>query len=706
MLSAAGLAWAGAEEDAERQALIRPTNQLEIGVGQSRSTRAGYAGLYGFGQHETGMVANVDLRGGAEYDEEDASRWRLRGRNLGLDSRSLLGEYGEQGRYRLRFAYDVLPTLSRDTYQTPFSGVGSGSLTLPASLMGRAATATGPTMLPALGTAFSSYEVGTRRERGELAVESFLNPLWQIRANYRHELKEGSKVTGAVVGSVSGAVMLLPDPVRTTTDQFGLNLIYGADRQHLQFAYNGSLFRNEIKGLAFQNPFTYGAADNRLGSSPDNQFHQFKIDGARYLSPTTRLSVAASYGQMLQNQSFLPYSTSAVASALPQSSLHGRVISDSLNLRLTSRPWRDVGLLASYRFDERDNRTPVSAYTRSSYEAGTVYTISNTPYSRRRGKATLEADYNLGRASVLTVGMDRENVHRYCRQASEACTEVEHSTEDTVRGEWRQTLNEWLSGRFALSRAMRKSDAYTLLDPAEELAGMRKFIYADRERTQMRAGMTALLSEAVSLNGRVDWNDDQYRRSRFGLTRAEGRVVNLDLSYAVNDDFSLTLFYTRQNIFSRLDSRYSSLAQITVADLPNQEWTLRMQDSVDAVGIAAQHNGLLSGRLQLSGEVVLLSSQSRYGMRGGSCVSSACNAAPISLPDVSSRQFSIRTDARYELSREDSLRLFSQFNHVRSKDYAYEGIRAVSADRVMGTNEAPLLLDGHYLGLSFLHRWQ
>jgi hypothetical protein len=116
---------------------------------------------------------------------------------------------------------------------------------------------------------------------------------------------------------------------------------------------------------------------------------------------------------------------------------------------------------------------------------------------------------------------------------------------------------------------------------------------------------------------------------------------------------------------------------------------------------------LISGRLVVSADLIFLQTASRYDITGGTCTGSACNGnLPSALPEVSSHQLTLKTDLRYEIDRESSVRLAGQFNYRRSKDYAYEGITAISSTRVLGTNEAPLNIDGHFVGLSYIHRFR
>ena len=83
------------------QELTKPTSTTEIGAGDvsDGSYKAGeYNGLEkkgGFG------IGNIDWRGGGAFDSDSALRWRIKGIDLGLETRSLYGEVGVQGKFRL-----------------------------------------------------------------------------------------------------------------------------------------------------------------------------------------------------------------------------------------------------------------------------------------------------------------------------------------------------------------------------------------------------------------------------------------------------------------------------------------------------------------------------------------------------------------------------------------------------------------------------
>src|ERR1044071_8122181 len=83
--------------------LTQPTNFIELGalyVDRSSAKFGEYNGLDKSGGY---FIGNFQLYGATRPDS--AFRWRVEGTDLGLDTRSVKGDVGEQGRYRITFGY-------------------------------------------------------------------------------------------------------------------------------------------------------------------------------------------------------------------------------------------------------------------------------------------------------------------------------------------------------------------------------------------------------------------------------------------------------------------------------------------------------------------------------------------------------------------------------------------------------------------------
>ncbi len=124
----APVAYAADAADPAVAELTQPTNSIAIGAtnASDRSAKFGeYNGLYKKGGT---LDADFELRG---TSKDGATQFKASGSNLGLDTRELKAEFGEQGRFRINMGYDQIHRDLSDSFQTPYLGVGSNNLTMP-----------------------------------------------------------------------------------------------------------------------------------------------------------------------------------------------------------------------------------------------------------------------------------------------------------------------------------------------------------------------------------------------------------------------------------------------------------------------------------------------------------------------------------------------------------------------------------------------
>ncbi|MGR8932471.1 MAG: MtrB/PioB family outer membrane beta-barrel protein, partial [Gammaproteobacteria bacterium] len=95
-------------------------NEVELGglYGTEESFKFGeYSGLQNRGGYLNG---NLSLQYRAPYAGAATDYWKLDGRNLGLESRYMRGEYGKQGKARVFFEFNQTPHYRWDDARTPF----------------------------------------------------------------------------------------------------------------------------------------------------------------------------------------------------------------------------------------------------------------------------------------------------------------------------------------------------------------------------------------------------------------------------------------------------------------------------------------------------------------------------------------------------------------------------------------------------------
>jgi MtrB/PioB family decaheme-associated outer membrane protein len=621
------------EQSPELRELTHPKSAVEAGVLGVTGTHwkfGQYNGLYNSGAYGIG---NFDIRGGGVYDSDDATRWRIAGKNIGLETREFVGEYKNQGRYKFNFGYDEIPTFAQGTYRTPYQGAGGNHLSLPDDWAYPANSFNVRTLPSSDYNNFSNVDLITKRRRIDGGFSYSLSQEWELKASMRHENKNGINALGASLVSDWGAV-ILPNPISQTTDQVNASLNFTGTKGYAQFAYYSSLFHNDFNSVSFDNAYAAPSisqpAVGRMSTMPSNQFHQFNLSGGYNFSADTKLVGAGSYGRNWQDSSFLPYNATTLSSAafLPRSNLGGDVEFKSANLKLTHRQSKDLNFIASYKYDERDNHTPVTQYVFPDTDSvGPFNFRSNTPYSKRNQQGNLDLNYSFAQGHWLKLGYELQNIDRWCNGTWTSCVDTGTTTENTgkidYRGNFWDTLNAKMgyaysyraanhynqdaawAASFASPQAMAFYNQlgalgvpawgpylgypkgsvpypYPALFPDNnpgntavpnplttnpiDIAGLGRFNTSARERQAFHAMLDYQATDKLSFGVNGNYRYDNYPQSRYGLQSSKNWAINFDTNYTLNEDTSAHVFYTYQNIASTtLGSSYGNNSDIGTA---------------------------------------------------------------------------------------------------------------------------------------------
>lgn len=559
-------------EDTEVAELTQASSSIEVGVNAVSSKSAKFSEYNG--QYKKGLSADLsfDLRSSGA-NEESATRYRVTGTNLGRETREFGVEIGQQGSFRLNFGYNELLHNISDSYQTPYLGVGTNNLYMPATWIkpvqanvnpnattpvtpsynanalsaawiandvvyrfnnpantynkANPITATNQPMAVYAPTAgqtasmlataandmglFRSVDLYTKRTKYNAGMDVVLDSRWSLSASTSQEHKTGLKPK-SYIPSGSETALVLPDPINEDHTQFNLNLAYKGDAAFLNAAYYGSLYQNNINGVTVEeiqghtyNPLTGAVTLGATGTTatpPSNQFHQFLLTGGYKFSPATKLVADVSYSRNTQDDAFLTNSLpTTVAPAalggswLPSPSLHGLVVTKNFDLKLTHKANNDLNLAATFKYNDRNNRTPVNTYFFQDVDAATANNsiwnkplglpansfggssasgtslgggtnnggiLANRAFSKAVTQLNLDADYRIAKGQVIAVGYDWQKIHRYCDGSWIDCATADYTRENTLRAEWRFTPSEEWSGRVAYARSQRRADSYNI----------------------------------------------------------------------------------------------------------------------------------------------------------------------------------------------------------------------------------------------------
>lgn len=586
----------------------------------------------------------------SSYLDEKPSFWRLEGRNLGLDSQSLLLNGGSQGRYSVFLYYRELPNLIYPNVGTPYQGVGSRNLTLPPD--GGFGT---------LEQNLHEIDIETERQRVGLGGRVNLTRRWRASMAVHHEHKEGTKVRG--IGEHWGLQRstIVPEPVDYDTTRFEADLTYDGERFQTRLGYMLSVFsQNGSEALNFvdAHALDWSAAPFRQDSlDPDNQFHQISANLGWSLGETTRLGADVQVGRMSQDSDFIASDAVVMDRAGNiRTSLDGEIDTTVVNLRASTRPFERLTLRANYRYDERDNKTPeliVDAGPLVNYTIGfqcgvaaglSASQCATRPISYEQRRAFGEAEIRLLDRTFLSLN--------YTNDERERTYEDRKTTEEEIYEA--RLRSRWSKGMVMLyySLAEQRGSNFERETLPEAL---RKYYLADRDRT--RAGVHVSYAPSATLQAglRVDWVDDDYIASELGLTASERVIYSWDVSWFPTDRLQTYAFYS-------YESRQSEQAGLGDG-IP---WTGERDDETFMVGIGGEYV-VTPGVLKLGAEAL-------YVETCGAMNVIPATVASQPYPDLESKlkMFSLYGD--WTLSKRMALRLRYMLERYEEKDWGTDNV--------------------------------
>jgi len=677
------------DETEEKDELSSPLySAVELGIGYSSDDAYRFGRYTGLKDEGPYLLGDVD----AYSYTEDGRFWSARGTNLGLDSRYLRLEGGRQGQQQYFIEYDRLPNYENDTARTPFLGAGSGALTLPASF----------DITTNLNSFLLPFDIETTRERIGLGARFIPRRSWKLDVAFRHETRDGIDRIGSVIANGIGGgpgdglltnatAALLPEPVDYTTQLVDVTLHYAKGKGQFELAYHLSLFDNGTDALIWEDPFTApvdGIFDARQSLEPDNEFHQLAFTGSYQLPYQSQLTGLLSAGRMTQDQAFLPYSIGG--GAPPRNSLDGEVWLTTAQLAVNSRPLSNLRLNARYRYDERDNNSPVDSYAYIVADDPSVAfaPVQNRPLGYQRDQFDLTANYRISTGTSLRAGYRYDAMSRDYQNVERADTR-----ENTLFAKW--TMEPHARVDLSLNAEASSRDGSNYQPPVGENPALRKYYLADRGRTKIGASMHVMPTERLDITASTDYIRDEYHNSDIGLTQATQPTWTLDIAWQPRSDVTTSAWYTHEDIESTQAGEDEGAGAIQ--GIPN--WTADFDDTVDTLGIGARITGIRS-KWDVGADIMHSRATGEFAL---------VNLVPLSVvtpyPDLKNSLTSLKLWTRYRYRKDLSWKLGYRYERYTADNWALDNLQADSVANLLLLDEETPDYDVHVISTSLVYHF-
>ncbi len=763
MVTSAALAQGDAftlEAAPEKEPEVIYLNEIELGVGYTNIDSFKFGEYTGLEDDGVFPIASIVLLRRPAWDSDETPRyWRLEGSNLGIESRSVYGEYGVQGNYELYLEYDQIPRNQFNDGRTPYIGAGGTDLTLPAGwdpgecrdpasftpplppvtgcpTGAPVSTSPSPGEMGLLIPSLRGIEVETERQNIGAGVLKHLSPRWKMGVDFHHDTKEGIDTIGGAFAASGGnpKAIILPEPIDYETNRISFFTEYVDKLSMFRFDYEFSSFSNNKATLRFRNPYNWrsgwdpDAGFNQGGVGefalePDNLAHSFSLSAARTLGMTSRIAASLTHTRYLQDENFLNYTANPVLAAsistpLPRNSLDGEIVSTIFDIAYTSRPMQKLDVAARYRFEHRDNDTPLDTFI---YIAGDAETQPgapgggnariNLPYGTgTTHKVKLDGGYRLVPSTKLSLGYQFEQKQR-------DFSEVDKLREHTVSGKVSSSPFESASGWIRYAHSFRDGstyrDAKLFLDSHPNSSSgfendprLRKYYIADRDRDEVRAVVNYMPHPRYSVTLDGAFSLDDYDETEIGMTEVRMTSVTLDLAVNPRDDVSANFFVTYENAkFDQDGCQWRTAgpplpdnqACVLTPPAPQQSWNTTMDDRIFTFGVGAEWE--INSRLGVGADISFSRALTQVETTGGS------NITTEPLPDVVSHWYSLGAHASYKLKKNLEARLSYAYEHLETDDFSVDGLAVDTLNDVITLGEASPNYRGHIIGLALSYKF-
>jgi MtrB/PioB family decaheme-associated outer membrane protein len=693
MLAAFGPAWADDEAVIE---LSKPSSFVSAGaagVTGNQMDRSLFGQYNGLRKDDAFLMLDFSY---VKRDEATGTWTILEGRNLGLETRELRGQYGPQGNWKVYGEYSEIVRRYPRTINSSIEGAGTTNPIV--------------TLLPVAGTG-SDIDLKTERKRTTVGAEKWFGRHLMIEASFINEDKDGARLWGRgftcpsgaaptpvcsalATGANQWALLMLPEPISSTSRQFEAKVNYLGDKLGLTGGYYGSFYDNDFGSLV---PTVNGNLNSGLGVPmgaggagvpltaglrgilqlpmalpPDNQAHQFYVDGNYAFTKSTRATFKYAYTRATQNDSFQGM---GLADAPPgRNDLGGRLDTTLAQAGVTSRPIPKLSLLANIRYEDQNDKTPIDLYN---IEGTNTWTNGHISHTKTAAKA--EASYALPWDLRGTLGFDYEKVDRDQFVQTDQVAGLSGLRQNTydkgTRVELRKTMSDVFTGSVSWVSSYRNgstwlkplSGASTGVIPADPDCASTStnaciwsrtatfpFIFEDRKRNKVKGLADWSPMEKLSLQFAVDYGRDNYTApTEKGLSSNKLALYSIDASYAISDKVKVSGYYSY--------SEQTLMINHSTGYLGN----LKDKNTTFGVGVKVDANP----RLKLGGDILYINDRNVYGTGLDAGASAAAQAQLASgqlfIPDATFRDLRLKLYGSYALQKNADIRL--EIVHDRTK---------------------------------------
>lgn len=664
-------------EGADLSQWISPESSVSVGVGFQDNDRR-QLGIYdGRNDNDAKLMLDVEIN---KRDDANGTWNTLKVINFGFDNRELEFSHSVQGNYGVTFDYSRIPRENQFIFNTGLVGTGEAQAVR--------------VITPGRG---AEIQLGMHRDRYTLGLNKIiagvLDGSMDLSVRYRHEEKDGERNFGAFNGrpNPNGQAVFLVEPINSKTRQLDIVLSYVGKDLQLQSGYYGSWYDNSNILLTVSIPSL--ATPVFVSLPPDNQAYQLYVNGAYTVSPSTKTSFRLAQTTATQDDYSLLSALPATQVFAGYRGVKAKVVTKEGQFGITSRPFKDLTLLANFTYQDRDDKTPLVPYNNVAPPDLT------TPHSFKNKNAKLEATYRLQPGFKLLGG-----VYQDIRERSMPFDALNNrpvaptnpppllpgnwtipavatnlrfvpynakTDELTFKAQATKNILDELTGSITYSHSDRDASRFFWADRLNLVSPLHM---SDRERDKVEMKLDWSPMESLSLQARFSQAKDEYDTNGLngdfvaangrqlqgtGITDGKAKLFSLDADFKLNDDWQLTGWYS----YDKTEAKQRAFQD---AFGPSPMRNIDLSDIGDSFGLGIK--GKAAAEISLGADLEWNKSVGKY--KQGNVKDTGATMREF-LPDITNKTLRIALNGAYQLDKKSSVRVDVVYDRWDTDDWTW-----------------------------------
>lgn len=565
-------------------------------------------------------------------ESADGNRvFELRAKNVARKDARYTINYGVPGKYEILVDYNKIRHLFGNDGHWLFSETSPGRLeiadpvqaALQGSIQQQFLVNKAGVSFPFLNGLLAPYlavanevDLGLQRDRAHARVDFGKMGLFSWALDYTHENRTGNRAFGGSFGFNNATE--IAEPIDYDTTGAEISGQWKAKSGGVRFGYRYSKFENHVSTLIWDNPFRAtdstdpsaylapssssinGASRGIFDLAADNDASSVFVDGRARFGGSWWANGSVTYTEMKQDDPLLPYTLN---SAIQGIGFNGQAFDATAPANLPARTadrkvdvlnlTGDVGtrfgdsfsLVFRGRYYDYDNKSPrieFPGYVRFDAFWEEIARVT-VPYAYTKQDVGAELGWDLPASSHLGLSFDRESWDRTFREVKSTDENIFKLSFDSHPVEKVSIRASYLYGDKSIGKYDPNAAEASFVEEEgiTNLPDLRKLDEAARKHDLYTVQVQLFASDAWSFSFGVTGDNQDFKKSLFGLTQDDSTDYNAEVDYVPSDGLDVFAFFNRTDRTSKQQDRQSGASPSTN---PADSWSATLDETTDILG--------------------------------------------------------------------------------------------------------------------------